>query len=475
MRMMRDHKINKREVTNLNTINQKRIHPNRMKTTMKHTTSTRTTNGTRKNRFVMALSILSLLGTVQGFQPMNQHQNFHTNNRITTVKNDRDIMRTSSSTSTTELSLSQERRSILSSAIAAGAAAMFGGGKTQVANAVTAAATSTSTELLVDLPMVRLKLPKGGFGREYVALKLNINGQGPFDFMVDSGLTTELITPHLQQVLGLRSGGQTIAGLAAGGNTATQSIIPLDGASIPAKNGGELPLPNLHAVITDFPQAHIDPAHDPVEGMIGMEVLSRFDVDFDFPNNRIRFWEPGTAAAAIDSKKLVEIPAVEINETGLIGIRVSVPGASQPILGFLDCGASFSCMNWKGAAALGLPPPNDPSYRKMPTIGAVGVDGRMLQLPTMSQTVSWAGNVQIDPTTGRPSGFEGPPSQWKDWDTVKVAIGDIPAFSTILGDGVTPYQGPAALIGLDILSQRRVILEAGDGKSRARRVFVSPK
>jgi hypothetical protein len=58
-------------------------------------------------------------------------------------------------------------------------------------------------EPLADLPMVRLSLPQGGFGREYVALKLKIKGEGPFDFMVDTGLTTEFITPHLQQTLGI--------------------------------------------------------------------------------------------------------------------------------------------------------------------------------------------------------------------------------------------------------------------------------
>ena len=72
-------------------------------------------------------------------------------------------------------------------------------------------------------------------------------------------------------------------------------------------------------------------------------------------------------------------------------------------------------------------------------------------------------------------GFAPPPPEWKNWDAVPIAIGDIPAFSTILGDGITPYQGPAALIGLDILSQRRIILEGGDDDTRRRRVFVSPK
>jgi hypothetical protein len=315
-------------------------------------------------------------------------------------------------------------------------------------------------------------LPERGFGREYVAIELMIQGKGPYKFMVDSGLTTEMITPHLQQTLGIQVGKNKIAGLAAGGGTFS-SIVDLDGLSLCCGNfakDSELPLKKLHAIITDFPQAHIDPEHD-VEGMLGMELLSLFDVDFDFPNNRLRFWKPGTA----DKKGLVEIPAVVINETGLIGIRLTFPGAKQPVLGFLDCGATFSCMNWKAAAQLGLPPKDDPAYRKGPRISALGIDGRMLELPTIKHTVTFTGEAVQDPKTGQPIGFAAPPAEWKDWDPVQCAIGDIPVFSSVLGDGITPFLGPAALIGLDVIAQRRVILEAGQGNTRRRRVFVSPQ
>ena len=343
-----------------------------------------------------------------------------------------------------------------------------------------AATTSGGGGLLADLPMVRLKLPRGGFGREYVALKLQVQGQGPFEFMVDSGLTTELITPHLQSILGLNTNNKSrLSALAAGGSTTSNPLIELDGVELccgkfPTNDGGTLPLPPLNAVITDFPQEHIDPAHDPVEGMVGMELLEMFDVDLDFPNNRIRFWKPGTA----DTTGLVEIPAVVINESLLIGIRVTSEdksgGARQPFVGFLDCGSTFSCVNWKAADLLGLPPKNDPVYRNGLAVAALGIDGRPLTLPTTKTRLDFVGNAVMDSSTGRPTGFEPPPKNWKAWDPIQLAVGDIPVFSEILGDGRTPYQGPAALIGLDILAQRRVILEAGTGRTRARKVAVSP-
>ena len=358
------------------------------------------------------------------------------------------------------------RRDVLSSGAASLISAL------SVAHSLEAGATLTEEGLLADLPMIRLRLPKKGFGREYVAVQLKVDGQGPYDFMIDTGLTTEMITPHLQKLLNIKVGKETVSGLAAGGSKQT-ALVDLENAALCCgefATDSELKLPKLRAVITDFAQEHIDPEHD-VEGMLGMEFLSLFDVDFDFPNNRIRFWKPGTA----NKKGLDEIPAVVINETGLIGFRLLTPEAKQPILAFLDCGATFSCMNWKAAELFGLPPKLDKSYETKPYVTALGIDGKIMYLPIIKETLTFAGEVEQDPQTGRPIGFEPPPGDWKPWDPIQMAIGDLPAFSFALGDGEVPFDGPAALIGLDVLSQRRVVLEAAQDSTRRRRMFVSPR
>jgi hypothetical protein len=164
-----------------------------------------------------------------------------------------------------------------------------------------------------------------------------------------------------------------------------------------------------------------------------------------------------------------------INDTGILGIRVTTPTSKQPILGFLDCGSSFSVVNWKAAEILGLPPKSDSAYKKGPKIAAFGVDGRPIELSTLKQELSFLGDAKRD-AAGRLSGFVEPPSVWKNWDPVYLAVGDLPVFPELLGDGVRPYTGPAALIGLDILAQRRFILESAAGNkenTRRRRIFVS--
>ena len=335
------------------------------------------------------------------------------------------------------------------------------------------AATATP---IADLPMIRLQLPPQAFGREYVVVQLKVNGQGPFEFMVDSGLTTEMITPHLKETLGItpKRGGGVVRGLSAGGDS-SEALIELDGVSLCCgefAGKDELNLPPLHAVVTDFPQEHIDPKHN-VEGMLGMELLDLFDADFDFPNSRLRLWSPGTAAGEASKKGLVMVPDAVLNETGLLGIRVTSTTATskQPVVGILDCGASFSCVNWAAAKYLGLPPKDDSAYRNSPAIMGIGIDGRPLMLPTHELQFTYLGEASKD-NSGQVK-FEDPPPSFKPWDPVTVGIGDLPVFSQLLGDGVTPYNGPAVLLGLDVLSQRRVILETGRG--RARKMYAGPK
>lgn len=92
----------------------------------------------------------------------------------------------------------KRRKTIFSGATAAGLASLFGSNNKSISSNVANAATTSDIDEkpLADFPMKRLKLPRGGLGREYVIMQVYIGNDGPFDFMVDSGLTTEMITPR---------------------------------------------------------------------------------------------------------------------------------------------------------------------------------------------------------------------------------------------------------------------------------------
>eukprot|EP00887_Chlorella_sp_A99_P000088 scaffold16.g88.t1 len=331
--------------------------------------------------------------------------------------------------------------------------------------------------------MRRLRLPQGTVGRDYILLQLKIKDLPQvYDFMVDTGEAdgrSALDIPKTRFKLE--------QGLTAGGVMEGADLVELKDARLV---GAEwLPLPPQLAVVTDFLQAsmalhleHLDPEHDPVEGMIGMELLKLFDTDFDFPAGRIRLYRPGEGLAAAQVAGLVEVPAAVLNDTGILGIRVTSPeGAArgkQPFVGLLDCGASFSAINWQAAALAGLPPRGDPAYGVpgQPTQGVaiVGVDGKPQTLPITEIQVTFVGDVSRGGDGGL--SFAPPPAGWRPWAPVQVAVGELPAFAQLLSrDGKTPFKGPAMLVGLDVLSQRRVVIGAGYGKEgRARQLYVGP-
>lgn len=340
-----------------------------------------------------------------------------------------------------------------------------------VPDATTAAA---KPQPLATMPMIRIQLPNNGYGREYIAMPVYINGQGPYDFMLDTGLTTEFITPHLEKEVVMKnlddSRSFSVQGIAAAG-TSTQRLVDLKGVSLCCQQGdGDrmmmIPVPNLHAIVTDFPQEHLDPKHDPIEEMLGMEFLSMYDVDLDFPANQIRLYEQGTLSCP---QGMVAIPATVINETGLLAIRVKKVGFEQPVVALLDCGSAFSVVNWAATPFLGMSS-DKKDYGKLPAIQGIGVDGKTIELPiSPKQAFSFVGEPRL--AQGRIVGFQEPPVDWKPWEPIHVAVGDLPAFSNVLGDGVTPYRGPAVLIGLDVLSQRRIILQGSE--TRHRQIFIT--
>jgi hypothetical protein len=246
-----------------------------------------------------------------------------------------------------------------------------------------------------------------------------------------------------------------VEGLAAGGSKGEEKLVMLEGVSLSEE--GDIKLPPLHAVVNGFPEEKIDPKHQ-VDGMLGIETLELFDVDFDFPAGMIRLWPAGTAASVAEEAGMVPIPAAIVNdETYLLAIRITSEKSSekqlQPFLGIVDVGASFSTCNWEAAKLVAELPKNKIAYIGSPTVMAVGVDNKSIAMPMKEVTLTFLGGASQD-EEGRVS-FEEPPQEWKPWNKVKIGVGDLPVFSLALGDKDHPFKGPAAIIGLDVLSQSK--------------------
>ena len=345
---------------------------------------------------------------------------------------------------------------------------------------------------LLDVKMNRLKLPMMAVGKECVTLPVKIHDAGPMNFMLDTGLTVQIISPRLfKSVLSLEKNNKPpveAEGLAAGGPTKSQPLVELSGMSLCGQEQ-DLDLPTFQAIATTFAQENLDRKH-PVQGMLGMEMLELFDVDLDFPAGRVRLWAPGEAAEEAKRQGMVKIPMAVINESLLLATRITGKQATakqsqgsndkpkQPFIGIIDSGSTFSAVNWEAAQLLGLPPEGALTYLKPPAIMAAGIDGRPLYIPTKRVEFTFCGDA-LENKQGELVGFVPPPPEWKPWKPVLVGIGDLPMFDLLLGSSKRSFKGPAALIGMDVLSQRRIILESCQRNAKTGRrsghMFVSPE
>ncbi len=75
-------------------------------------------------------------------------------------------------------------------------------------------------------------------GRDYVLLQLKLGGKGPFDFVVDTGLTAELITPHLQEVLGIDRPTKLLQQSVGAGGSVQLPLVQLTGVVGVKQAGG---------------------------------------------------------------------------------------------------------------------------------------------------------------------------------------------------------------------------------------------
>jgi hypothetical protein len=274
-------------------------------------------------------------------------------------------------------------------------------------------------------------------------------------FILDSGLTTTMITPQLRKWLDMkepRGGGMTANGFAAGGSSTLQ-VCPLNGAEV---GGCGIQLPRMSAVVLDFPQANIeDPRYD-IQGMLGMEFVSQFDLDVDFPAKKIRLWNPGEGVKAANQDGLVAVP-VSLIPGDILGVRVAAGEGTTPFLGIVDLGASFTLMNTAAAKLSNLPLTSEPGRSG---IAATGVDGRQTMLASRTTDITLLGfSDWTDGSRWGDSGALTKPKMLK-FDGVRTGVGEVAVFEQLLSTPGNPWLGPAGLLGLDVWCKTRIIFGA---------------
>lgn len=342
-----------------------------------------------------------------------------------------------------------------------------------------------------ELPLAGLPLPDRFVGTGYYLLNVLVRREGaPSDIvlklMLDTGLSASvLLLSSTCERLQIQYAKGTRRGLGATGNVPL-GTMQLPGAELQGVSDNVLLNSMSGVVVDDFQQSRIgDEVGVSIDGMLGQGFLHQCVLELDPWEQRAFAWSAGEAfksayliAAQHSNSIWVELPALRL-PLDLLGVLLSVPGASEPVLGIVDTGASHSVVNMRAAHALGLTPSSMQSQDRNWMVSGVGLGGIALEMPlVVTENVTLSGAAHILETASADDAIERGPWSFSKmtcqtkhtagpFSAVAIAVGDIGLFDELFSDArLGRFRGPAALIGQDLLTQRAMRIS-----SRTRQIW----
>jgi len=266
----------------------------------------------------------------------------------------------------------------------------------------------------------------------YAVVTLDVGGDiGLCDFVIDTGATTALVTPKVVSMLdkGQVTEGAAVRGLTGTGETLRQKV------SIKDVRLGAKRFDSFDAVVTDLAAVGLPPY---IGGLIGLDLLGQFEIEFDFSTSALSFWPKGAIAdGALSVDDLVKIP-MRKHPVGLKTVRCSLNGA-ETFDAIVDMGSFFSVVNWMASANAGIGPDSEKVQRG--GLQVKGVDGQ-----TMGMAIAPYDLRVIGETEDLESVYQG-----------MCCVGDLPAFNA-LGASVSPFMA----LGLDVIGRNRMVFDASN-------------
>src|SRR5215472_15179280 len=142
-----------------------------------------------------------------------------------------------------------------------------------------------------------------------------------------------------------------------------------------------------------------------ISGLVGADMLSDYDVEFDLPHGRFRLWH-ARGCRAVDVPWVGPRSTMTIQVTGAGQLRVPVTVDGKPVNALLDSGSSLSLLRTVAARRLGVAPADMASDPQLLVhgIGSGTVSVRLHRFNTLDvgQTRTAApeigvGEIQIGP------------------------------------------------------------------------------
>jgi len=130
----------------------------------------------------------------------------------------------------------------------------------------------------------KVKFRLAGGAQPLILLPVEINGEGPFDFILDTGAGTSLLSSELGQKLGIKIIGSK-EGQSAGGAVSV-SLAKVDSLAV-----GSARLVDVDVGLVDL--SHIGKTVGvQIDGDLGYNFLKHFRITLDYRANEIRFDDP---------------------------------------------------------------------------------------------------------------------------------------------------------------------------------------
>jgi hypothetical protein len=125
----------------------------------------------------------------------------------------------------------------------------------------------------------------------HIYLSLLLNGRGPYRFILDTG-GANFVDPAVAREIGAAGKG-SVQGGGVGNTTESFAFANVDTMQI-----GDAKIKNQLFAVAPTRAGFGMAGGQPVDGLIGFEVLSRFVTTFDYAGNTVTFAMPGSTAAA---------------------------------------------------------------------------------------------------------------------------------------------------------------------------------
>lgn len=180
----------------------------------------------------------------------------------------------------------------------------------------------------------------------HIVIDAHINGQGPYQFLLDTGASISSTFDHVRDKLKLPTKGQqsvVVHGLVASGSF---PLIEVSSIRVGNQNWA-------YPRIVSLPGKTA--SSSTIDGILGLDFLQRYAVGFAAGEQVIRFYDPATVQDK-NYKGWVTVPLQNVSvDTGLAALYfLDVQIGGRKINALFDLGANQNMINWPGANTLSL-------------------------------------------------------------------------------------------------------------------------